>query len=48
MNNEENLDKQLMEELAKIFSGEDIIPLPVNLKVEQDDVPDIERWKSHE
>lgn len=48
MNKEENPDKVLKEELAKIFNDEDIIPLPVTIKVEQDDLPDIARWKTRE
>ncbi len=48
MDNEKNIDQELLEELKKTFDGEEIVTLPVTIKVEQDDLPDIERWKSHE
>ncbi len=48
MGNEENLDKLLFDELKKNFNGEEIIPLPISIKVEHDNLPDIERWKPNE
>ncbi len=48
MDKEENLDELLMAEIKKAFKGENIIDLPVTIMVEQDDVPDIERWRTHE
>ena len=48
MDKEENLDELLMTELKKAFEGESFIDLPVTIMVEQDDVPDIERWRTHE
>ena len=48
MDSGKELDQELIEELKKTFEGEEIVTLPVTIKVEQDDLPDIERWKSHE
>ena len=48
MDKEENLDELLMTEIKRAFDGENIIDLPVTIMVEQDDVPDIERWRTHE
>ncbi len=48
MDKEENLDELLIAEIKKAFEGENIIELPKTINVEQDDVPDIERWRTHE
>lgn len=45
---EEKVDEIFLEELSKCMDGESLVNLPTSIKVEQDDVPDIERWRLHE
>lgn len=48
MGSEEKIDVLFREELEKCMEGEKLRTLPVTIRVEQDDVPDIERWRTHE
>lgn len=48
MGTEEKIDKRLLQEIEACMEGEKFYALPQAIKVEQDDMPDIERWKMHE
>lgn len=48
MGTEEKIDEVFLQEVEACMGGEKFIPLPLTIKVEQDDMPDIERWKTHE
>lgn len=48
MGAEEKVNEVFLEELSKCMEGEKLVSLPIVIKVEQDDVSDIERWKQHE
>lgn len=48
MGTEEKVDELLIHEIEKSMGGEKILSLPPTIKVEQDDLPDIERWRTHE
>ena len=47
MGTEEKIDELFIEEMEKVM-GEKILSLPITINVEQDDIPDIERWRTHE
>ena len=48
MGAEEKVDDLFKREIEKVMGGEKLLTLPITIKVEQDDTPDIERWKTHE
>jgi len=48
MGEEEKINELFEEELQKCMGDEKVINLPITIKVEQDEMPDIERWIAHE
>lgn len=48
MGTEENIDDIFLKEIEACLEGEKFVLPPTTIKVEQDDMPDIERWKTHE
>ena len=48
MGTEEKVDEVFLKEIEACMGGEKFVSLPIAIKVEQDDMPDIERWKTHE
>lgn len=48
MDTEEKVVELLLQEIEACMGGEKLVPLPLAIKVEQDDMPDIERWEMHE
>lgn len=48
MGKEEKVDGPILKEIEAYMRGEKEISLPVTIRVEKDDMPDIERWKTHE
>jgi hypothetical protein len=48
MDKEEKVEEMFLSEVEKYMGGEKIVSLPVTINVEQDDLPDVERWRKHE
>lgn len=48
MDTKEKIDELFIKEIEKYMNGDQYISLPRSIKVEKDEIPDIERWKVHE
>lgn len=48
MGTEEKIDDVFLKEIEVCMGGEKLHSLPIAINVEPDDMPDIERWKTHE
>lgn len=48
MESEEKIDEKFIEELAKSLEVKKLKEFPITINVQQDDIPDIERWRIHE
>lgn len=48
MGTEEKIDEMFREEMARSLDVNEVTDFPVTISVEQDDLPNIERWRNNE
>ncbi|MDD3140699.1 MAG: hypothetical protein PHX08_17255 [Lachnospiraceae bacterium] len=48
MESEKKIDEKFIEELEKSLELKKLKEFPITINVQQDDIPDIERWRTHE
>ncbi len=48
MESEKKIEEKFIEELEKSMEVQKLKEFPITINVQQDDIPDIGRWRTHE